>query len=446
MRNKILAILSAIVLISVSSCSDDVLYLDSTFVKTNSRAEHTDEIPVQLSTFRLDSVLTSNQNVMWVGRAKKPIIGNVCSESFIKVGQPQILETSKWAPKEKYDSIEIVFRHTGNYEGDTMQNLTLNIKRLAQPLRFAKNEQQFYNVRYFRDSTSVGRHTFKPRPHTLPRVHFRLDDEFGKELVKFVRDNKVTSNATASAFENQLGGIKVTFEGDAKSLVAFRADSMKIIIHSHISDVVNYKIQRVLPIIEIEKQYNRVWNEDLDEPYDNLISRRRQVTEDEGGHHSAMFEGLGYYTRINFPTLETVVDNNYYAHVVKATLTLYAEKDSYDKFRVPPTFLLRETNRYNVFGTAIINNTRQIVPAIRHYNSMDRNDVYYTYDLTYYINSRLATEYIEPTDGLVLTWDGVENPMNFDFMAFNGHGLAESHEQYRSKLDITYYYYDRENR
>ncbi|MCQ2200748.1 MAG: DUF4270 family protein [Bacteroidales bacterium] len=446
MRNKILAILSAIILISVSSCSDDVLFLDSSFVKTNAMAEHTDVIPVQLSTFRLDSVLTSNQNVMWVGRAKKPIIGNICSESFIKVGQPQLIETREWAAKERYDSIEIVFRHTGKYEGDTMQNLTLNIKRLAQPIRFAKNESAFFNLRTFSDSSSIGRHTFKPRPHTLPRVHFRLDDEFGKELVKFVRENRVTSEATAMAFEKQLGGIKVTYEGDAKSLVAFRADSMKIILHSHISDVVNFKIQRVLPIIEPEKQYNRVWNEDMDEPYDNLVSRRRQVTEDEGGHHSVMFEGMGFYTRINFPSLETVVDKNYYAHIVKATLTLYAEIDSYDKYRVPPTFILRETNRYNVFGNAVINNARQIVPAIRHYNSIDRNDLYYTYDLTYYINSRLATEYIEPTDGLVLTWDGVENPVNYDFMVFNGHGVTGSREQYRSKLDIIYYFYDREER
>lgn len=446
MRNKILAILSAIILISVTSCSDDVLYLDSTFVKTNTKAEHTDEIPIQLATFRLDSVQTSNQNVMWVGRAKKPIIGRVCSESFIKVGQPQILEESKWAPKERYDSIEIVFRHTGKYEGDTMQNLTINIKRLAQPIRFAANETAFSNLRTFRDSSSIGRHTFKPRPTTLPRVHFRLDDEFGQELVKFVRDNKVTSNATATAFEKQLCGIKLTFEGNAESLVAFQADSMKIILHSHISDVANHKIQRILPILEIEKQYNRVWTEDMDEPYDYLTSRRRQVTEDEGGHHSVMFEGLGYYTRVNFPSLETVVDKNYYAHVVKATLTLYAEKDSYDKFRVPKQIYLRETNRYNIFGSVLINSKRKVIESTRYYDPLDRNELYYTFDLTYYLNSRLASEYIEPTDGLVLTWGGSENPMNYDFMAFNGHGLTSSREQYRSKLDITYYYYDREER
>lgn len=464
MRNKTIAILSAIILIAVCSCSDEALQMDSIFLHSYSRAERTDEVAIQLSTFRTDSVLTSSQGVVWVGRANKPILGDICSSSFIKLCPPSRTGTMEWLKKERYDSVEIVLRHTGSYEGDTMQNLVINVNHLKYGpiklnksdtasvmsydyIRFAESQTSFYNVDSFHVGKPIGRHLFKPRPHAKPRITFRLDDDFGKSLVEFIKNNKVADdNVSKYFYEKVLGGINISADKNAKSLCAFRSDSVQIILHTHVSDITNTKRTRVLTITEPEKQFNHVWNENMDKPYDTLTSLRRQVTEQEGGFHSAQFEGLGYYTRINFPALNTVLDQNLYAHVVKATLTLYADRKSIDKYRVPPTFFLSEINEFNVEGSPVINSNRNIVFAQRQYDTFDLDNISYTFDLTYYINTRLSNEYLKPTEGLYLTWGGSMNPMNYNFMSFMGHEVPVGMEHCRSKLEITYYYYDREDR
>lgn len=461
MRNKIVAILGAIILFAVWSCSDESLQMDSSFIHSNSRAEHTDEVAIQLSTFKLDSVLTSNQGVVWVGKANKPVIGDIRSESFMKMTSPVRTDKWEWLKKERYDSIEIVLRHTGAYEGDTMQNLILNVNHLYYGrilvdsvgttsydyIRFKQRQNAFYNVDSFHVGKNLGRHLFKPRPHSKPRITFRLNDDFGKLLVDFIKNNKKNgAEAEKYYYEHILGGINISADKSSKSLCAFLSDSVQIILHSHVSDITNTKRMRVLTISDIDKQFNHVWNENMDAPYETLTTRRKQVTESEGGKHSVQFEGLGYYTRINFPTLNNVLDQNLYAHVAKATLTLYAEKGSFDKKRVPPTFFLTEINEDNVLGNIVINNTRNVVFAQRHYDTFELDNIYYTFDLTYYINSRLNNEFLKPTDGLVLTWANGMNPMNYNFMNFMGHDVPTGMERFRSKLDITYYYYDREDR
>ncbi|MDO4462072.1 MAG: DUF4270 family protein [Bacteroidia bacterium] len=467
MRNKIIAIFGAIILFAVWSCSDEALITDSGFMKTDTRAELTDEVPIQLSTFKLDSVITSSQGVVWVGKAKKPVIGDICSESFIKLAPPAHINDWQWLEKERYDSVEIVLRHTGSYEGDTMQNLIINVSHLNKVTRknplnqeeidsiynyikMVEHQTAFYNAdTSFHAGALLGKHLFKPRPHGKARINFRLDDNFGKELVKFVKKFRKEDIIGAEKYfqEYVMGGINISFEDNAKSLCAFLTDSVKIILHSHISGINAIKRQRVMTVENKKMQFNKVWNENVDEPFQALQNRWNNVTEVEGDNHSFVFEGLGYYTRINFPSLESVTSKADYAHIAKATLTLFAEKGSFDKRRIPVTFFLSTIGRSNETENAIpvVNSTHNTVYAQLHYDPFDQNYVYYTYDLTYYINSRLNQDIVS-TDGLFLTWSPICDPMNYSYMVFNGHNMPQDKKRFRSKLDIIYYYFDREER
>ncbi len=439
LRNICVAVLSAIGLLT-TSCSDDDFIMNSSFIDSDTYAVYTDQTSIELSTFRLDSVLTSGLDKVWVGACEKPVIGTVYSESYIKLAEPDDYD---WITKEKYDSVTIVLRHTGESEGDTTQSITIDVHRLAQPIRFAENESSFYNVRSFRDSTSIGTFTFKPRPHTRPRVRFRLSDEFGEELVSFIKTNQSSSSDVASRnFENFLGGIKVTFSGEPSSLLCFLADSCFITLHSHMPLMQKVRIERRLLITESEKQFNHIWNEDAEEPYNSIENRYDQVTETDGGQHSVMFEGLGYYTRVNFPTLEELVTENYFSHIAKATLTLYAERDSYDKRDFPSTFYLTEINKGNVLQNPLYTSSGYLVSSTLVNNILDEDRVYYSADITYYINTVVSQEYIEQGAGIVLTWGSDMDATNYYFMLFNGNTKAK----FNSKLELYYYNYDREQR
>ena len=431
-------LIALVSLVTFASCSDEDFTMTSTFINSQSRATYTDQIPIELSTFRLDSVLTSAQNTIWVGRCEKSSLGHVCSESLARMSD---LSSYDWAQKEKYDSVTIVLRHTGDYQGDTMKVMHIDVQRLGEPLQFAENESYFYNVRNFKDSTSIGKFSFIPRPHSRPRLRYRLDDSFGKELVAFIKETKnLSSDVASKRFESIMGGVRITYSGEPEALLAFRADSMKITLHSHISLLEDKKIERTITLKSTSMQFNRIWSEDVESPFDELTKRTIRVTEKQTNYHTMMFEGLGYYTCINFPSLQQLVDENYFSHVVKAMIRIYPERDTYDKHEIPSTFYLTEINRYNTLGNAIYNSSSSRVAATLVNNTLDEDEVFYSADITYYINTLLASgDEIDEDDGLVITWGTSMSPIDYNFMMFNGHYA----EKYKSILEVYYYTYDR---
>ena len=162
----------------------------------------------------------------------------------------------------------------------------------------------------------------------------------------------------------------------------------------------------------------------------------------EGCMHSVMFEGLGYYTRINIPELTNIASINEYAHVVKAELVLYPERDSYDKHNFPRTFYLSVVGKNNVAENFVVSSTGSRIAAILHNNVLDENEVYYTADITYYVNASLARGEIDQFEGLQITWNAAMYSTDYNFMVFNGSGK----QKYYSYLKLYYYYYDKQDR
>lgn len=449
--------LIALAALALFACNDEGIRMDESFAKNQTYAEMSDATPLTLSTFRLDSVQTSSQNTVWVGKATKPVIGTIHSESYLMLDEPVRITALKdnktggynWyeSGKEVYDSCTMVLYHSGKYEGDTTKNFQIVVKRLNQRLEFAsEDETEFYNVRKFEAGDEIGSYRFKPRPHTYPRVRFRLDDDYGRELRDFVISaNRLSTALTSQAFRDVMKGIQISYSDstyDAQALLAFVADSSKICLHSHYRGYSAVKIQREFRLKSQDLQFNNVWNEGMDEPYDQLTQRYQQVTETEGGLHSVEFEGLGYYTRINFPSIDAIKNLSDYQHVIKATLKIYPEVGSYDKRRIPTTFYLFEVNKGNVIQSQLRTASGTSVHSTLVYDSFDRSEMYYYADITYYINTLLSQSQLDENSGIVMTWGNGMEPTNYEFMVFNGHGV----DLHRSMLEITYYNYDREVR
>ncbi len=455
MRDAAFALMAVAASVLVS-CNDEGLLMNDSYIKNHTYAEMTDATPLQLSTFRLDSVQTSAQNSAWVGKTTKPVIGTIHSEAYMMLSEPVRITSLKdgkdgysWYQKGKevYDSCTIDLYHSGLYEGDTTKSFEILVKRLDQRLEFAsEDESAFYNVRSFATGDTIGSFVFKPRPHSYPRLRFRLSDEYGNELKQFIINAASWgSSLTSQYFRSLMKGIQLSSSDeshDTQALISFIADSSKICLHSHYKGMEAVKIRRELRMTDKSTQFNSVWNEGMDEPYDQLDARYKQVTETEGGLHSVEYEGLGYYTRINFPQIEALKNLNDYQHIIKATLKIYPEVGSYDKRRIPTTFYLFEVNKGNVIQSQLRNASGSSVHSTLVYDSYDRSEMYYYVDITYYINTLLSQEAIDENSGLVMTWGNGMVPTNYEFMVFNGHGV----DLHRSKLEVTYYNYDREER
>ena len=447
------AVLTLLMMV-VASCTKNELYLGAGFIPSYTSTQMDNSMPIELSTFKLDSVVTSSQNRIWVGSVNMPVIGDIHSESYFRLDEPVVkgVRTYSWLnKKEVYDSVCIVLRHTGEYEGDTTKSVTLDVRMLGERLERTKREEAagaFFNKRTFRDSVSIGSFSFLPMPHIRPRVRYRLNDEFGHDLTSFIQ--KMARHDNDAKLQKQyfdifMPGIKIcSKEGsDPKSMIAFRADSVMIVLHSHILGLTEKKIERQFKLTELNYQFNHVWNENVDPGFDKLVNKKVQIKEAASGLHSVLYEGLGYYTRVNIPKPVLESWSQYYGHVVKATLKIYLEKGCYDRREISKFISLYPyaINRYNVVGDPLYNAAGQQVRVQLNFNSQSLEESYYTIDLTYFINMLLQQqEDIEEGMGIVLMWQAGMRPTNYNFMLFNGHGV----ERHKTELEVYYYDYDRE--
>ena len=99
-------------------------------------------------------------------------------------------------------------------------------------------------------------------------------------------------------------------------------------------------------------------------------------------------------------------------------------------------------NKGNVITNALYNGSGRRVYSTLVYDAYDRSQMYYYADITYYINTLLTQEVFDEYTGLLLLWGQSMSPTTYEFMVFNGNGVDRN----RSKLEITFYNYDFENR
>ncbi|MBP5364383.1 MAG: DUF4270 family protein [Bacteroidales bacterium] len=425
-----------------SACSDDDFRMDDSFVKSKTSAEYTNQTNIELSTFRLDSVQTSNTGIVWVGRSSKPEIGNIYSESYARIALSEDLD---WLKHERYDSVTMILRHTGDYVGDTTKGFTVRISQLASPLKFTEEDKSksFYNNHAVRDTLELGSFRFRPYPHLRPRVRFRLDDNFGRSLAQFIEKHQNKPADIAQNYEHFFGGIKISADtSDAAALLSFRADSVQIELHSHVTGMKRLERIRRFWITNLDCQFNHVWNDGAPAPYNKLVKLSDKVNEREGNLHSVMFEGLGYYSRIDISAMEDILSKKYKSHVIKATLVLAVEPASYERRFLPTFFSLYEVNKWNVLNGIITDQFGKSVYGVLLDNMYDENYVYYEVDITHYLNTLLSRDYVEPGLGMAVVWDGVLNSSNFYYLHFSGH----TKPKYKSNIQLYYYDYDKEDR
>lgn len=445
------------------ACSDDDFMMNDSFAKSDSYAEMSDATPLKLSTFRLDSVMTSGQKTLWVGKTfrlgnrKKndpTPIGTMHSETYFRVAEPVmngVISGYGWLRgKEHYDSCTVVLYHTGQWVGDTTQVFDIQVKRLTQRLEFAdEHESAFYNVRSFAtEDDPVGHFIFKPRPVTRPRLRFRLDDSYGLAVRDFIiSTNNLKQDMVRQTFEDFFKGFQISCREtshNCDALLAFNADSVRLTLHSHLADMQGTKLERIFALTDANKQFNHVWNDGIAPAFQPLTQRYKQVEEAaDNDFHSLIYEGLGYYTRINFPNLDNLKNQYAYQHIVKAVLRLYVEEESYDKYKIPSSFYFFEVNKGNVIQSQVKASSGAPTQGHLVYNPYDRRKMYYEADLTYYINTLLSQQSYDENTGLVITWGNGMSPTNYDYMLFKGRGTDDIT---RSELDITFYYYDVEVR
>jgi hypothetical protein len=435
-RKKLVA--PAVIILSVISCNTGTFDLGQEFVRSATYTELFDTVSISVSTYRLDSVKTSGSGTALVGEVEIPQVGTMRAQSFFKV---TMSSSATWSNKESYDSVCISLKHGSTYIGDTLKPFTLVVNRLTQALS-ANDEGYIYNNRTTAyEETPIGTYTYLPRPGDKPNISFRLNDDFGQEIMNFCKENYQNSDRDAF-FEKFLRGIRLGSGSGTESLMSYAANdsNMVISLYSHLPAIESEVVTREITLSSSTIQYNNTKLDNIGHNFDNLNGSKDKLPSKNSDDMALMHECSGYYARIDFPYIDELQDANQKGYVIKADLLLYPVKGSYEKGKLPSYIYLHEIKKINDLGSALTNSSSSQVTGTLYSDPLYDDNVYYKADITQYINSRLTETIVNTDNGITFTLSSAQSSTNLTNILID----CTTNKSNRSSLKLYYYYYDKD--
>ena len=126
-------------------------------------------------------------------------------------------------------------------------------------------------------------------------------------------------------------------EKQSYSLLSFQvSDSLSaLVLHYHIEG--GYENQQKLVFSpNTTTQFNQLIHERHGTPMEPYPSKKVEIPSEKLGNRGILFSGIGWYTRLEFPYLNNIMEQGEYIHIEKAGLKIYPEYGTYSGYNALP--------------------------------------------------------------------------------------------------------------
>ncbi|MCC5929147.1 MAG: DUF4270 family protein [Cyclobacteriaceae bacterium] len=278
-----------------------------------------DTFTVQTSTVWLDSIPTSGNGDLMIGRLTDPLSGQISSEAYFRIAF-NASGALNLPADAIYDSISFKLKYNGYYYGDTSRQASFSVYRLAEdivprrlpPYQYDEDQisyfykpDKLYNTSTFAKSPlPLGIWKFNPRPGFKDSLFLPIDQHLGREWFDLAKagDDKLSK---VESFLNYFKGLVIVpdpyYQG---SIFGIQAENASLVLHyrKYENDVLknfNYEF----PIIRDNSQFNKI-ELNPESGHFNGISRGRAKTSRDTGNTALLQAGTGLAIRIEFPGLD----------------------------------------------------------------------------------------------------------------------------------------------
>lgn len=323
--------------ISIISCNKSTT-IGSELQPQNLGVIFTDTVSIETSTIFLDSIATTNRELLLAGEYTDPILGHIKATSFFNV-QP-FNTTFNFGTNPQF--ISAVFSLPVNFVyGDSTQTQTLTLHRLTE--RINPNRVYYnYDVLNY-ETTPVGSYTFVgTQAAVFGKIEIPLNDSFRDEIVALVNlnandeltqaelDQFVKGFALVSQGGNAIWGFRVTGQMTAGIEIKFINDAgseqiYRIVVRNATS------IDDVSGERYISQRFNHVSANRIGTPIENLSAHYQTIPASSTNEQTFIQESLGIRTKVTFPYLKELVKDQTIA-VNRADLVVYPVENTYNAF------------------------------------------------------------------------------------------------------------------
>lgn len=398
---KWLLAVTALLSISSISCTKADINFGSQYVGDSyTQLVTIDTFAPQISTLYVDSFVTNASGTALMGIYNDPDFGRVSSTSFFELTCPSFVSTADYSGT-LLDSIALVLNPTGNYYGDTTKSLTLNVYKLPVNIEYKNNNQAFYN----KDSIGpyselLGSKTFNLRPHG-GEMSIRLSDDLGNTLLQLYKDKGADVQSTTN-FVNYFKGIAIGAAGNDGCMMGVK-DSITMRLYYRLRSATRQDSSIVFTLNNREHQFNHITIDRTGSVIAGITSKNNLISS-ELTQNAAYIQAItGTIAKIQFPALHDLLKIPGYTKLTKAVLAIRPVTGTFNSlYYLPDSLRLSTTDITNKTGTSLTNSAGDVQYGSLQVDNLYNLATYYSYDVTSYISSALASTQ-NSGDGLLLS-------------------------------------------
>jgi len=426
------------ILIFISCSTQDreipTLEVGQEFTDSNVRVVTIDTFTVRLTTFKFDSINSSNGSRLLVGKYQDDLFGEVASESYFELSA-----TSYSLPNDaELDSIALILGYDTYFYSDTTRIANLNVHTLLEDLE--PEEDVFFNTsRIAFDSVPLVTRRYIPEPRDEDSLHISIPIEFGQEIFDLIQENDINEDnelrELLKGFTLQPGAM------DNASVIGFSRDPENTYLRFFYSIPDEFEdIEQNFDLfinqnLSVPRAFNHMGSQVSGTPLEQLTDQEINLDSNESNDLSFIQSGAGYATRVEFPTIRDIGELQGTGTVLSAILELRPPTDSFDgTLPIRDSLNVDILDQNNVIVGRVRNGNGAVVARVNE-GDAEFNDTFYQIPLGVYIDRELA-EFPIVEDALVLY------PQNYnetvDRVVLGGWG----NNDFKAKLILTYAIYD----
>ena len=376
----------------LAGCREDNSQLGASLMESSFSNYFTDTCVVDISTVRMDSMVTRGDSVCQIGCYRDGTWGEVRATYYAE------FSTTDFTPDNNHnyrlDSLVLCLRHSGHYWGDTLAGQRIAIYPLKYPIDLSDDEDLYNTTRLPLEETPLHTFTLVPRPGKSKTTYVRLPDAWGEELLeRLVAQDEVFDSQ--DDFKNEFPGLAFVPEADGSCITGYLVTESSMALTLYYKDISNTIASKSLTFqVNTDNAYTGIRHDRSGTPLASIRSGVENAVHsyDLGGR--AYMQGLtGFYNQIEFPTLNGLQSAGEIVSIESATLYLYPLAGSYNRTnQLPDDIRLYITDENNVLEDYVYGSDGVTVQTGNlTVDEVFGRDTYYSFDLTEFIRNNFGT-------------------------------------------------------
>lgn len=400
MRKTIILFVLALSCFSCGFESDmESLSIGGDFIKSRSTISVVDSFSVGLSTVLIDSLTTSGSNIIWAGKYSDKELGTISSTGYYEVGIPEITDVME---NDFFDSLQLVMNYAGAYYGDTSLLQSLHIYRLTEEVKGDENGNFWNHTTVAYDPNPIGKVSFKPRPFSKSKVKIRLPDQIGRDLLILMK-NKDESITTSDKFREYFKGLAIGAGNPSSAILAFPCDSsMNLELHTHRKGIETVALIQKFPVGSATTSFNQFTADRSGTPISQIMKQLIEIPSAQSNNKTYVESGIGLLTRVDFPTMQQLMETDRKYVLLKAELILVPEPGTYKQVSLPSQLVLYHTDKSNRVVSEIVGDQNSTLAANLVIDKIYNENTSYTFDITDFITTEISDSYFDTSHGLLI--------------------------------------------